>query len=951
MAGGDKGPGQGNPRGGRGGEHSPPWGAQGQAWGAPGCSACCRRWWQVGGRGSPGGRAGGAAETWPTRCASRPAQPLDAGSVSYEERTVTGVRGQAVELSCGPAVPAVVFWSFTAAGSTGPPQAVAVGSGLEAMVAPGVGALGQASLLNGTLELRELRTAAAGRFFCQGLFPEPGRLRVGYAAVLLRVLVPVSRPFVRLTAAAAVEGTEVTLMCAVREGTAPLSFSWQHREPRGGALAAPMGLGGSGAELRLAPANRSHAGWYVCTARNEVNNRSSEPVYLDIIYGPDEPAISMEPFSPEQGGFSAGEREDVVLSCLAPSNPPSRYIWLHNGSQVHTGQTFVIAAIARGQAGTYTCLAENTHLQTRTQATIILTVYCKYLQGQPWTNVEKRQCPERTWVRGASWGDKSGGRTLAMMSPPPCADPPAGSPSCSALATADLRDVALRCRWPGGFPPAQLRWVGPGEEEEEEEEEEVAGPSFSMATNIRPGVTTRNGSSFACLATHPTLREGAMCRTTLWVPAGSPACTAVASKHDEFVMLRCRWEGGMPPATLRWWDSRGEALGVPMPSAAVLVLSADASLGGQDFICVATHPLRVAAAQCHLRLGKGMSPRAVPSGAAARHAGSLHSPSVSVPSRCADIPKLEVERSEVAVLEGGEARLACRWCGVTQLGAEMVWYDPQEREVPPGMAKYWLEQDEAWANLTVRDAEWPGDGGTYRCTAANAVGTTSLPVHLRVDRYPAPPNVTISKLRYTRARTEVRLEWRTQGTGNLTGFVVQRRQAKKPQRRAPGPWETAAGDIEPHSRDRRLGGLDPTVVYAFRVLAVNHRTAGHPSEVQTPAEPPFEALPAVTGAAVVGMLVATAVSLLAVRCVARHRDNLPRLHNLLFHTASPEAPEIPSTTEDAPGATNREDRAEQGQGDAGGPSTTASSEPLSALPDAAAADLPVDVPIVVMATP
>lgn len=108
--------------------------------------------------------------------------------MSYEERTVTGVRGRAVELSCGPAVPAVVFWSFTAAGSTGPPQAVAVGSGLEAMVAPGVGALGQASLLNGTLELRELRTAAAGRFFCQGLFPEPGRLRVGYAAVLLRVL-------------------------------------------------------------------------------------------------------------------------------------------------------------------------------------------------------------------------------------------------------------------------------------------------------------------------------------------------------------------------------------------------------------------------------------------------------------------------------------------------------------------------------------------------------------------------------------------------------------------------------------------------------------------------------------------------------------------------------------------------------------------------------------------
>lgn len=121
-------------------------------------------------------------------------QPLDAGSAAYEERTVTGIRGRAVELSCGSAAPAVVFWSFTAAGSAGPPRAVAVGSGPEAAVAPGAGALGRVTLRNGTLELRELRTAAAGRFLCQGLFPEWGRLRVGYAAVMLRVLGKVSLP-------------------------------------------------------------------------------------------------------------------------------------------------------------------------------------------------------------------------------------------------------------------------------------------------------------------------------------------------------------------------------------------------------------------------------------------------------------------------------------------------------------------------------------------------------------------------------------------------------------------------------------------------------------------------------------------------------------------------------------------------------------------------------------
>ncbi|XP_065553501.1 V-set and immunoglobulin domain-containing protein 10-like 2 [Lathamus discolor] len=790
-------------------------------------------------------------------------QPLSAGEAAYEEQMVTGVRGRAVELSCGPparAPPAVVFWSFVA-GGTGPPRAVAVGSGRDVVLAPGTGALGRVSLRNGTLELRELRAGARGRFLCQGLFPEHGRLRVGYGAVLLRVLVPVSKPFVRPTVAAAAEGTPVTLMCAVREGTEPLSFSWQHRQPRGGPPASLVGLGGSGAELSLVPANRSHAGWYVCTARNEVNNRTSEPVYLDIVYGPDEPAISVEPFSPEQGGFSAGEREDVVLSCLAPSNPPSRYVWLHNGSQVHIGQTYVLAAITRTQAGTYTCLAENTHLQTRTQATIVLTIYY----------------------------------------------PPAGSPSCSALATGDMQDVALRCRWLGGYPPARLRWVSP--EEEEEEEQGVMGSSFSMATSIQPGSATRNGSAFSCLASHPALPQRAACRTTLWIPAGGPSCAAAATKGDEFVMLRCQWEGGTPPVTLRWWDGAGQALGDPAPSATVVVLSTGGRLGGQDYICVATHPLQATGTECRLRL---------------------------------EVPELEVARSEVVVLEGGAVRLACRQGGTsTNLGASMAWYDPKEQEVTAGLAKYHLERGEAWLNLTIHDAEWPGDSGIYRCAAANAVGTASLPVHLRVERYPAPPNVTISRLRYTRARTEVRLEWRTQGTGNLTGFVVQRRQTKRPPRRAAGPWETAAGDIEPHSRDRRLGGLDPAVVYAFRILAVNHRTAGHPSEVQTPAEPPFEAYPAVTGAAVVGMLVATAASLLAVHCIARHRDTLPWLHNLLFRTAGPGDQEPAGTPEDAETAT--EDGAASA-GPAAPGAAAAPPEPVSTPADASG-DSPVNVTV------
>lgn len=98
--------------------------------------------------------------------------------------------------------------------------------------------------------------------------------------------------------------------------------------------------------------------------------------------------------------------------------------------------------------------------------------------------------------------------------------------------------------------------------------------------------------------------------------------------------------------------------------------------------------------------------------------------------------------------------------------------------------------------------------------------------------YPAPPNVTISRLTYRRQRREVQLQWAIYGPGNLTGFLVQQRPSV-PGSEA-GAWEVAARDIEPESRDRRLGGLDPGVLYAFRILAMNHHTAGHPSEVKTP---------------------------------------------------------------------------------------------------------------------
>lgn len=108
----------------------------------------------------------------------------------------------------------------------------------------------------------------------------------------------------------------MTLTCTVREGTEPLSFSWQHQEPRGGPSVTPAGLGGSRAELHLTPANRSHTGWYICTVHNEVNNHTSDPVYLDIVCESPGGHPPREGSQPPAGGASSGLVTSIA--CLWP---------------------------------------------------------------------------------------------------------------------------------------------------------------------------------------------------------------------------------------------------------------------------------------------------------------------------------------------------------------------------------------------------------------------------------------------------------------------------------------------------------------------------------------------------------------------------------------------------------------------------------------------------------
>lgn len=405
------------------------------------------------------------------------------------------------------------------------------------------------------------------------------------------------------------------------------------------------------------------------------------------------------------------------------------------------------------------------------------------------------------------------------------------------------------------------------------------------------------------------------------MPPGGLNCSAVATKMNEFIMLTCEWTGGLPRITLQWNNNQ---IGDKKESSNIYVFKPDRTYNGRLFTCTALHPMMAQPAECLIQLVA---------------------------------PVLDSPNLETSILEGNNAQLICNLKLATP-SSEITWYNNSNKEIITDSQKYGIYKENGLSILTVRGTEWDTDSGLYRCMASNAVGNTSLLLRLRVTKYPTPPNVTISKLLYSRQRTEVDVEWMTQGAGDLTGFIVQRqasiRSAPIPKRSVQAAsWDTVANDIEPEIRGHKLGGMDPSIVYAFRILAVNHKTTGFPSEVKTPADPPNNIYPAAIGAGFAGMLVASVASLLVFQYIVRNRQNNPRLHDLFFRPAPAEARENIRNPEDAETAVDG-DEGPATSGDPG-PGAEAPAEELAAAaapsnPEAPLSPAPEEAPVNVTIT-
>ncbi|KAJ8289836.1 hypothetical protein GJAV_G00005890 [Gymnothorax javanicus] len=108
-----------------------------------------------------------------------------------------------------------------------------------------------------------------------------------------------------------------------------------------------------------------------CIVFNSVSNATSQPVVLNISYGPDNVQISE---NPSKTVHKAGS--DIELSCQAQSKPLANYLWAFDGALLGLrGPVLRLNNVHQNQSGNYSCWAHNIvtlrYSSTTTQITVL----------------------------------------------------------------------------------------------------------------------------------------------------------------------------------------------------------------------------------------------------------------------------------------------------------------------------------------------------------------------------------------------------------------------------------------------------------------------------------------------------------------------------------------------------------------------------------------------------
>ncbi|XP_028326113.1 carcinoembryonic antigen-related cell adhesion molecule 2-like isoform X2 [Gouania willdenowi] len=195
-----------------------------------------------------------------------------------------------------------------------------------------------------SLTLRSVTLKDSGQYLFYGIPNHRGDLT-------LSVQVPVSNVSLRANAIDLVEHSDTAvLMCSVSKGTS-LSYKWLKDDSMitaGGNVE----LSDGNVNLTINNVTRFDGGSYICNVSNGLNHEASQPVYLNVSYGPLDVSIS--------GPKSVNENSSVTLNCSAISRPESTYHWyLDNNSNPISNESVLTFTATDQHKGSYICEARN----------------------------------------------------------------------------------------------------------------------------------------------------------------------------------------------------------------------------------------------------------------------------------------------------------------------------------------------------------------------------------------------------------------------------------------------------------------------------------------------------------------------------------------------------------------------------------------------------------------
>ncbi|XP_044539780.1 carcinoembryonic antigen-related cell adhesion molecule 1-like, partial [Gracilinanus agilis] len=143
-----------------------------------------------------------------------------------------------------------------------------------------------------------------------------------------------SKPTISSSNTAPVENKDtVTLTCQATSVTVTYQWFINQRAPSGDRIQ----LSQENQILTINSVTRNDKGPYVCEVRDPIGSIRSDPLTLNVAYGPDTPTILTT-----VDHYSEGER--IELMCSAESSPPAQFTWIHNGKTLANSDT--LSAIA-----------------------------------------------------------------------------------------------------------------------------------------------------------------------------------------------------------------------------------------------------------------------------------------------------------------------------------------------------------------------------------------------------------------------------------------------------------------------------------------------------------------------------------------------------------------------------------------------------------------------------